>query len=104
MVVPTYPEGGSHALHRCASTTIRLCESATLCRVRVVRDWKNMVLATAPADSAESFTVGQRAARLSNSLTVKVAGGGTSVYACSVFPRRKGSSGDLYFSSDPEDC
>ena len=30
MVVPTYPEGGSHALHRCASTTIRLCESATL--------------------------------------------------------------------------
>ena len=32
MVVPTYPEGGSHALQVCQhpSTTIRLCESATL--------------------------------------------------------------------------
>ena len=30
MVVPTYPEGGSHALQVCASTTIRLCESAAL--------------------------------------------------------------------------
>ena len=37
------------------------CASRRLCRV--VRDWKNMVLATAPADSAETFTVRQRAAR-----------------------------------------
>ena len=63
MVVPTYPEGGSHALCRCASTTIRLsgCASRPLCRV--VRDSRNTLLATAPADSAETFTVTQRTAR-----------------------------------------
>ena len=46
---------------RCASTTIRLCESATLSGCH--RDSRNMVLATAPADSAETFTVPQRTAR-----------------------------------------
>ena len=49
MVVPSCPEGGSHALQVCQHHTIRLraCASQPLCRV--VRDWKNMVLATAPA-------------------------------------------------------
>ena len=41
-----------------------------------------MVLATAPADSAETFTVAQR----TECETVKVAGGGPSVHACAVFP------------------
>ena len=40
---------------RRASTTIRLCESATVSRF--VRDWKNMGLATVRADPAEPFTV-----------------------------------------------
>ena len=63
MVVPTYPEGGSHALQVCQHhlTTIRLCECRQLCRVG--RDSKNMLLATAPANSAETFTVPQRTAR-----------------------------------------
>ena len=42
-----------------------------------------MVLATAPADSAETFTVRQRSSALYH--TVKVAGGGPSVHACAVF-------------------
>ena len=56
------------------------CASRPLCRV--VRDSKNTLLATAPADSAETFTVSQRTARYD---TVKVAGGGPSVHACPVF-------------------
>ena len=69
MVVPTYPEGGSHALQVCqrASTTTRLCESATLSGCH--RDRRNTLLATAPADSDETFTVAQR------TVSVKVAGG-----------------------------
>jgi hypothetical protein len=63
MVVPTYTLKVAATPCRCASTTIRLCESATLCRV--VRDSKNTLLATAPADSAETFTVRQRACALS---------------------------------------
>jgi len=56
MVVPTYPEGGSHTLQVCQHhhQVVRQCESATLSGC--LRDWKNMVLATAPADSAETFT------------------------------------------------
>ena len=50
MVVPTYPEGGSHALKVC-----ELSASQPLCRV--VTDSKNTLLATAPADSADTFTV-----------------------------------------------
>ena len=51
MVVPTYPEGGSHALPVCQ-------HHHQVVRVgRFVRDWKNMVLAAAPVDSAETFTV-----------------------------------------------
>ena len=67
MVVPTYPKlyyplptlKVAATPCRCASTIIRLCESATLSGC-VVRDSKNTVLATAPADSAETFTVAQR--------------------------------------------
>ena len=57
MVMPTYPEGGNHALKdRCASTTIRLYEPATVSGCQRLHS-KNTLLATAPADSAETFTV-----------------------------------------------
>ena len=60
MVVPTYPEGGSHALQVCQHhhQVVRVGHF-----VGIVRDSKIMVLATAPADSAETFTVSQRKAR-----------------------------------------
>jgi len=57
---------------RCASTTIRLCDSATVSVF--VRDRRNMLLATAPADSDETFTVAQRTV-CAVAATVKVAGG-----------------------------
>ena len=62
MVVPTYTLKVAAKPCRCASTTIRLCESATLsgCQRLITR---NTLLATAPADSAETFTVPQRTAR-----------------------------------------
>ena len=65
MVVPTYPlkypEGGSHALQVCQhhhQVYIRLMWSRPLIFVglSVVRDSRNTLLATAPADSAETFT------------------------------------------------
>ena len=61
MVVPTYPEGGSHALQVCQHhhQVVRVGDFVGLS----CRDPKNMVLATAPADSAETFTVRQRAVR-----------------------------------------
>ena len=49
------------------------------------------MLATAQADSAETFTVTQRSALY---VTVKVAGGGPSVHACAVFFRAKSRHGD----------
>ena len=66
MVVPTYTLKVAAKPCRCASTTITGCASRPLyCRpiCRVVRDLKNTLLATAPADSAETFTVPQRTAR-----------------------------------------
>jgi hypothetical protein len=57
MVVPSYPEGGSHALQVCASTTIRLCESATLSGCQILKE--HVARNCAPADSAETFTVRQ---------------------------------------------
>ena len=63
MVVPTYPEGGSHALQVCQHhhQVVRVGDFVGLCPRLLY--WKNMVLATAPADSAETFTVRQRAER-----------------------------------------
>ena len=54
MVVPTYPEGGSHALQVCQHhhQVVRVGPALS-----VVRDSRNTLLATAPADSAETFTV-----------------------------------------------
>ena len=54
MVVPTYPEGGSHALQVCQHhhQVVRVGRFVGLSETG-----KNMVLATAPADSAETFTV-----------------------------------------------
>jgi hypothetical protein len=84
MVVPTYPEGGSHALCRCASTAISItapgCASRPLSSLSgtLRRDSRNMLLARllATADSAETFTVTQRTARSSSMLhREKVAGG-----------------------------
>jgi hypothetical protein len=51
---------------RCASTiTIRLCESATLWGCQKLKEHvkEHTLLATAPADSAETFTVAQRTQR-----------------------------------------
>ena len=55
MVVATYPEGGSHALKVCQHhhQVVRVGDF----HGRVVRDSRNTLLATAPADSAETFTV-----------------------------------------------
>ena len=56
MVVPTYPEGGNHALKVCqllAPPSGCARESAA---VSGCQDSKNTLLATAPADSAETFT------------------------------------------------
>ena len=54
MVVPTYPEGGSHALKVCQHhhQVVRVGHFVGLSETR-----KNTLLATAPADSAETFTV-----------------------------------------------
>ena len=62
MVVPTYPEGGSHALQVCQHhhQVVRVGHFVGLSHVR---DSRNTLLATAPADSAETFTVTQRTAR-----------------------------------------
>ena len=96
MVVPTYPEGGSHALQVCQHhhQVVRVGRFVGLSEFR---DSKNTLLATAPADSAETFTVRQRAARsYALYLTVKVAGGGPSVHACAVFFRAKSRHGDKF--------
>ena len=50
------------------------------------------MLATAPADSAETFTVSQRHSALYD--TVGVAGGGPSVHVCAVFFRAESRDGD----------
>ena len=57
MVVPTYPEGGSHALQVCQHhhQVVRVGDF-----VGLLRDSTNTLLATAPAESAETFTVAQR--------------------------------------------
>jgi hypothetical protein len=65
MVVPTYPEGGSHALKVCQHyhQVVRVSHF-----VGTQRDSKNMLLATAPADSAEAFTVTAITARTARSM------------------------------------
>ena len=50
------------------------------------------MLATAPADSAETFTVSQRHSALYD--TVGVAGGGPSVHVCAVFFGAESRDGD----------
>ena len=64
MVVPTYPEGGSHALQVCQHhhQVVRVGHCVELSE----SDSKNTLLATAPppADSTETFTVSQRAQRV----------------------------------------
>ena len=57
------------------------------------QSWGYNYLETASADSAGTFTVAQSAAALC--ATVKVAGGGTSVHACCVYPREKVRPGDI---------
>ena len=63
--LPTYPEGGSHALQRCASTTISDQVVRVGHFVGLSDHSKNMVHARdcTPADSAETFTVPQRTTR-----------------------------------------
>jgi hypothetical protein len=83
MVVPTYPEGGSHALQVCQHhhQVVRVGHFVGLSQ----RSERNTLLATAPAaaDWAETFTVYDSGLYH----TVKVAGGGPSVHACAVFFR-----------------
>jgi hypothetical protein len=58
IVVPTYPEGGSHALKVCQHhhQVVRVGRFVGLSETQRTRT----LLATAPADSAETFTVAQR--------------------------------------------
>ena len=82
MVVPTYPEGGSHAQPAGVPAPPPGCASRPLCRV--VRDSRNTLLATAPADSVETFTVAQRT-QCALCDREGGGGGGRSVHACAVF-------------------
>ena len=61
IVVPTYPEGGSHALQVCQHhhQVVRVGRFVGLSETQRT----HTLLATAPADSAETFTVRQCAAR-----------------------------------------
>ena len=61
IVVPTYSEVGSHALQVCQHhhQVVRVGDFVGLSETGRT----HVVLATAPADSAETFTVRQRAAR-----------------------------------------
>jgi hypothetical protein len=90
MMVPTYPEDGSRALkvyqhqhHGCAGRPLGASLSSEL--------REQLYLETASADSAGYRLIGWdlhgKTARSALYLTVKVAGGGTSVHACAVFPR-----------------
>ena len=60
-MVPTYPEGGSHALQVCQHHH----QVVRVGHCRVFRDSKKQHVARDPArsDSAETFTVSQRTAR-----------------------------------------
>jgi hypothetical protein len=89
-LVPTYPEDGSRALkvyqhqhHGCAGRPLGASLSSEL--------REQLYLETASADSAGYRLIGWdlhgKTARSALYLTVKVAGGGTSVHACAVFPR-----------------
>ena len=77
MMMPTYPEDYSRALkvyqhqhHGCAGRPLGASRQSS----------RNNYLETASADSAGTFTVRQRTLSALH-LTVKVAGGGTSVHA-----------------------
>jgi hypothetical protein len=103
MVVPTYPEGGSHALKVCQHhhQVARLRESAALSGCQ--RDSKNTLLAIAPADSAETLTVTQRSAQRALCATVKVVGGGPrpSTRVRGVLFRAKSRAGDKFNVKPP---
>jgi hypothetical protein len=69
---------------RCAPAPPSGCASRPLCQ-GVQRDSRNTLLATAPADSAETFTVTQRTARSTGTVACEGGrGGGPSVHACAV--------------------
>jgi len=87
MIVPTYPEDGSRALkmyqHQ-QTMVVRVGHKAPVVRVE----------GTIISRLRRPIRLGGwgrhgKTARSALYLTVKVAGGGTSVHACSVFPRRK---------------
>ena len=79
---PQHPDSALRALLLACRLDLKVYQHRApwLCgsggKAPVVRDRRNNLLATAPADSAETFTVRQRAARSDS-----VAGGGTSVHA-----------------------
>ena len=88
MVVPTYPEGGSHALQVCqhhhqvvrVGDFVGLSETGRTWRSRLLRPIR---LKPSRSNTAHSALYG----------TVKVAGGGPSVHACAVFFRAKSRDG-----------
>jgi len=64
MMVPTYPEDDSRALkvyHSISTMVVRVGHKAPV--VRVHKPSRSNYLETASADSAETFTVSQRAVR-----------------------------------------
>ena len=62
MVVPTYPEGGSHALQVCQHHH-QVVRVGNFVGLSEIGGTPHALLATAPADSAETFTVSQRTVR-----------------------------------------
>ena len=91
MVVPTYPEGGSHALQVCQHhhQVVRVGRFVGLSetqRTRCSRLLRPIRLKPSRYKTARSAFY----------LTVKVAGGGPSVHACAVFFRAKSRDGDKF--------
>ena len=90
MVVPTYPEGGSHALQVCQhhhQVLVRVGHVVGLSEIggtRCSRLHRPIRLKPSRYHSAHRALYG----------TVKVAGGGPSVHACAVFFRAKSRQGD----------
>jgi hypothetical protein len=74
---------------RCASTTIRLCESATLSETQGTRC--SRLLRPSRLKPSRSHT-----AHSVRCATVKVAGGGPSVHACAMFLGAKSRHGDKF--------
>ena len=92
MVVPTYPEGGSHALQVCQHhhQVVRVGHVVGLSETQGT--WCSRL--HRPIRLKPSFTV--ITAHSALYYTVKVAGGGPSVHACAVFFGAESRDGDKF--------